>query len=371
MKRNLFPKVTIYSSKLLFDQNDDRIKKRMAQMLKRKKVISEHKNSKIEKTKENISEEIISPSTQDYTIQNNIKISFDNSNDINETINSQLYDKEVNLSDISDLHDSNKNLAEDKNSYAYKNKFALAYLSSHLNSFINFKNRLKSKINYENNYYTESYSLALFNNLETESTLNKYKVNEIIIEEKESNTPKKIPIKNNTKKNYNKNKKIISLNNFMNNCNINNFGNNSQILPNSKKINTANIKPLTKNHAYANNNRNEYKNNLKKLFIKIPLLKLLKLDEYPISKYIPQYKIFSSKANSNSHCSQILNSLNNSHSHTYTKRQTNNKNIFMFNKNEKVMYQKKSVADYLVLLKNKYNNKKNSKLVFSLKQLLK
>ena len=368
MKRNLFPQVTIYSSKLLFDNNEDRMKKRTAQMLRRKNVFSHNKNFKIEKTNESSSEQIITPSTQDYTIQSNLKINFDENNDINEISDTEFNDKEINLSDISDLHDSNNKLSEDKNSYAYKNKFALEYLSSHLDSFISLKNKLKSKINYENNNFTESYSLALFNSQICESPRNKYEVDEIIPEEKESCTPKRISIKNSNKKII-KNKKILHLNNFMKNLGVKNSEDNSHILSNYKRKNTSKVKLIKKSKLCEKNIQNVFRDNLKKIFIKIPLLKLLKLEEFSISKYKSQYKLYSSKTKYNFEHSEIISNLNNSNAPT--KKQTNNKNICSFNKKGNVALKKKSVVDYLILLKNKYKNNKSSKLIFDFQKFLK
>ena len=76
------------------------------------------------------------------------------------------------------------------------NKYAIEFLSSSLDSFIELKNKLVTKVKYDKNYFTLSYSQALFsdfNNLEKkkfgEDKINDYEVNDIIKEENESCSP--------------------------------------------------------------------------------------------------------------------------------------------------------------------------------------
>ena len=244
IKNGIPPQVSLYTSKMLFDQNDDRNKKRMAQMLKRKKIILHNK-------KETTNDKT-SPSTQD-TFQNissflsqfkNELTKHSNKNkDSKKISHSSFYSenlepelssinvniekfspflseelspkfnestKEINISNISDLTNENHKSPEKKiNSDKILNKkfkndtnknlnneFALTYLSSHLNSFISLKNKLVTKAKYENNFFTTSYSLALFNDELKKSSPKKSPIPEIILEEPESPTPKRTPSKN-------------------------------------------------------------------------------------------------------------------------------------------------------------------------------
>ena len=56
LRQESFPQANIYSSKILFDQMEDRNKKRMNQILRRKKALStRNKSTKFEEEKSNIS----------------------------------------------------------------------------------------------------------------------------------------------------------------------------------------------------------------------------------------------------------------------------------------------------------------------------
>ena len=91
----------------------------------------------------------------------------------------------------------NDNDIKDKNNIFQRNKYAIEFLSSNLYSFVEFKNKLITKAKYNKNYFTSSYSQALFldNNFSNnkiygkEKTYN-YEVNDIIKEENEPYSPK-------------------------------------------------------------------------------------------------------------------------------------------------------------------------------------
>ena len=89
----------------------------------------------------------------------------------------------------------NENMNQKKKIYQ-GNKYAIEFLSSSLDSFIELKNKLVTKVKYDKNYFTLSYTQALFsdfNNLERkkfgEDKINDYEVNDIIKEENESCSP--------------------------------------------------------------------------------------------------------------------------------------------------------------------------------------
>ena len=94
---------------------------------------------------------------------------------------------------------NNENNIKEKNNIFQRNKYAIEYLSSNVDSFVEFKNKLVTKAKYNKNYFTLSYSQALFldyNNSNNkfkgkEKTYN-YEVNDIIKEENESYSPKQI-----------------------------------------------------------------------------------------------------------------------------------------------------------------------------------
>ena len=218
VKNTVLPQANIYSSKILFDKLEDRIKKRIAQIVKRKNaLLSKNKNfNRI--TKDKSSEQMTTPSTQELSLLNNISniskssIKEENlynkiiisskprtmerflssykrrnknkdSSDISRNFNIQeddLYEKEVNISNLNDndnfaesitekqkiknnnkiillrdkqnknsnnikkVIDSDKNTKE-KNNICQRNKYAIEFLSSNLDSFVEFKNRLLYK----------------------------------------------------------------------------------------------------------------------------------------------------------------------------------------------------------------------------------
>jgi hypothetical protein len=108
-----------------------------------------------------------------------------------------LRDKQnKNSNNIKKVIDSDKNTKE-KNNICQRNKYAIEFLSSNLDSFVEFKNKLVTKAKYNKNYFTLSYSQALFldyNNLSNKKSIKdknyNYEVNDIIKEENESFSPK-------------------------------------------------------------------------------------------------------------------------------------------------------------------------------------
>ena len=267
IKNAVLPQANIYSSKVLFDKLDDRNQKRIAQIVKRKNALFSKNKIYNTITKDKSSEQMITPSTQELSLLNNTlnisKSSIKEENYINKIILSKprttmerffssykhhsknidssnisnkfniveddLYEKEVNISNLNDndnfgenltekpkyknnnkiillnkknknnikkINDTDKNLKE-VNNICQRNKYAIEFLSSNLDSFVEFKNKLVTKAKYNKNYFTLSYSQALFldyNNLSNKK-LGKdknynYEVNDIIKEENESYSPK-------------------------------------------------------------------------------------------------------------------------------------------------------------------------------------
>ena len=159
-----------------------------------------------------------------------------NTTDINEfnIIDEDLYEKEINISNLNDndtfidnykdeeknkhknnniiiinnknnnnnnknnINIYNDNDIKEKNNIHQRNKYAIEFLSSNLYSFVEFKNKLVTKAKYNKNYFTSSYSQALFldNNISDnkvygqEKTEKTYEVNDIIKEENEPYSPK-------------------------------------------------------------------------------------------------------------------------------------------------------------------------------------
>ena len=263
IKYGVLPQANIYSSKLLFDKLEDRKQKRMIQIVKRKNVLMSKSKNKNSINKEKSSEQMITPSTQDISnFHNNIsnisKLSLKDENNYNKKIsierflssfkyqkkntkttnisnnfnigNEDISEKEVNISNLNDNDNLLDNISEkekiknngnlkdkknnknnikrinenekkqtEKNNICQRNKYAIEFLSSNLNSFVEFKNKLKTKVKYNKNYFTSSYSQALFldyNNSVNRNEKNQknfdYEVNETIKEENESFSPKSI-----------------------------------------------------------------------------------------------------------------------------------------------------------------------------------
>lgn len=292
IKNSIFPQANIYSSKTLFDNLENRNQKRIAQIMKRKRLLtSKNKNTNLNTTiKDKSSEQMITQSTQEASTNGNNNIynlpksdirqdnyynkilciskpktierflsSFkNNDNKITDSIyishnfninNDNLAEKEVNISNLNENDnylevyninekDKDKPKSQNKrmnlddkltNKYNLKinkneninqrkticqgNKYAIEFLSSSLDSFVEFKNKLVTKAKYDKNYFTLSYSQALFSdysNLENkkfgDDKVNDYEVNEIIKEENESCSPNdKFSLKQSIKMNLPKN----------------------------------------------------------------------------------------------------------------------------------------------------------------------
>ena len=225
LRQESLPQANIYSSKILFDQMEDRNKKRMNQILRRKKALStRNKTTKFEEEKSSISPKrekeeaninIFSQFNQsiynfNYTDENypkkklEIKNSVNDINNNNSTnqnssiLNKDSQEKEVNISNIeedttdilipnpnqninnnnasSNFNKNNKSIvnidvvdcdeslndeSKETTNYFDSNEFAIKYLSSSLDSFIKLDNHLVAKAKYQNNCFTDSYSQAL------------------------------------------------------------------------------------------------------------------------------------------------------------------------------------------------------------------
>ena len=300
------PKPNIYSSKILFEQVDNRNKKRMAQMLKRKTALST-KNHSLKNNFDDLSlkespirpknednnnlefiniirekdiniNNIINPSynsnqiyidiktniesekekeeneekeekemalTNNYTnniikadncsavstnVANENNNYYNTSSTNNSNNNSILYkdsqEKEINVSNLdndsiddiiinnednnnhnirsSTLYDYDKDddniLSKEEHRLKEENEFALKYLSSSSDSFVQLDNNLVARAKAQGSDMTDSYLQALFPQLplDNKSFKNKtYEVTEIIKEEKEIDTP--LRIKNNSR----------------------------------------------------------------------------------------------------------------------------------------------------------------------------
>ena len=198
LRKESLPKANIYSSKILFDQMEDRNKKRISQILRRKKALSTRNKTKIfeeekldspkkEKDEININtfnqfnksiynfNNLNENSPKKSYIKNSINdINYNNSTNHNSSIlNKDSQEKEINISniegntteilipnknqkinetninsninqenksiinvDIIDNFDENFNDENKEKNYLDSNEFAIKYLSSSLKSFI-------------------------------------------------------------------------------------------------------------------------------------------------------------------------------------------------------------------------------------------
>ena len=278
LRKESLPQANIYSSKVLFDQMEDRNIKRKNQILKRKKALSmrnkaikfeEEKLYSLYSPKKNDKDEInINAFNQfnksiynlndkvenikKFEIQNSTNdINYNNSTNINSNIlNKDSQEREINNSNMdqeattkiiisnkdqkindkiinSNINQENKSIInvdifnfdetindESKDNNIFNsNEFAIKYLSSSLNSFIRLDNHLVSKVRFQNNCFTDSYSQALelnyhdnFPNIHSKS----YLVTEIIKEEKEKEG--ETPLKTNKKNDKNSHKNKFNIN---------------------------------------------------------------------------------------------------------------------------------------------------------------
>ena len=72
IKNTVLPQANIYSSKFFFDKLEDRYQKRIAQIVKRKTALLSEKKNCNTITKDKRSEQMITPSTQEISIINNV-----------------------------------------------------------------------------------------------------------------------------------------------------------------------------------------------------------------------------------------------------------------------------------------------------------
>ena len=109
-------------------------------------------------------------------------------------LNDKIHNKINNIKRINENSDLEK-INKEKNNIYERNKFAIEFLSSNLVSFVELKNKLVAKAKYSKNYFTLSYSQALFldyNKKNEKEKAHNYEVNDIIKEENESFSPKSI-----------------------------------------------------------------------------------------------------------------------------------------------------------------------------------
>ena len=296
VREDSIPKVNVYSSKILFEQVDNRNKKRMAQMLKRKSALSA-KNKDVKEKENNISPmksplvskinkeddlliiNLESKKDSNSNMDNSgfekdflfeLKLESDNINKYkkhlicesnivdnsplrsnktffnennnyynnsstnnsnnNSIINRDSQEKEVNISNLDndsldDIiinkednnleedclnlnndnekvlskslynydHDDETNLSKEERKIKEENEYALKYLTSSSDSFVQLDNNLVAKAKAQGGEITESYFQALFPDLmnDTNKSLKSknYEVTEIIKEEKETDSP--------------------------------------------------------------------------------------------------------------------------------------------------------------------------------------
>ena len=253
-RQESLPQANIYSSKILFEQTENRNQKRINQILKRKKALStRNKTIKFDEEKSDVSpknekEEIdinsitkFNESIYCYNFNNEDKqknllekkniindINNNSTNHNSSILNKDSQEKEVNVSNLDDDtseilmpnkienninksndknnksiinidiidYDESFNVENKENNYLGSNEFAIKYLCSSLDSFVKLDNHLVAKAKFQNNCFTDSYSQALELNYEDnnmKSLFHKnYLVTDIIKEEKEGETPLKI-----------------------------------------------------------------------------------------------------------------------------------------------------------------------------------
>ena len=221
------------SSNCIFENSDERNKKRFSQFSKRKNALSLDKNiTQKNKNKFKFSKKAQNETKNSIDIINVFNLIINKYNNepkenpkmINNSINK---DNDNNLiKNIINLDEENDLLFEYDNNITNKNEFALRYLTSKNNnkSFIKLGNNLTTRVKMQNNDFTDSYILALGLN-ESNNKKDKYKIYQnfdAIKEEKEKendiniNTTKfkkaKSLSKFNTNNNKIKNVKKIKLN---------------------------------------------------------------------------------------------------------------------------------------------------------------
>ena len=243
-------------------------------------------------TLENASEEELIPNLNNEN--NNINDEEDDDNNLRNKINN-LYDYDNDDSISRNINTNNNQNSKIKE----ENQFALKYLSSSSESFVQLDNNLVTRVKYQNNHFTESYFQALFPQLSLDDNHKiikdkNYNVSEIIKEEKEIETPLRIKkdenldfaqknkqkkyndyyIKRNCKKNFDTENKTIhesfneNLNSFISFNSTQNLSMSAVILNNKKNNNTNTENKLIDSYKKKYSNENiKNKNN------KINLLK--------------------------------------------------------------------------------------------------
>ena len=359
IREDSIPKVNVYSSKILFEQMDNRNKKRMAQMLKRKTALSARNNhsKEREKNKSPIKSPLVSKTNkkndlliinilQNNDIDNNIdnsdydkdlvseikhesnrnnevkkKFFYDsnirnldfspiisnntlfnennnyynnsstNNSNNNSIINRDSQEKEVNISNLENdsidniiINNENNNTDEDyininkdndklvsKSLYNYdhdddnnisnkeerkikeENEYALKYLSSSSDSFVQLDNHLVAKAKAQGGQMTESYYQALFPDLvlncDKPLKQKNYEVTEIIKEEREIDSP------------FNKNNYFSKKNSKISRISLdrNLILKNGTFINKTKKLKKSLVK--AKSNLLLTNERNKIKNN--------------------------------------------------------------------------------------------------------------
>ena len=193
---NKIMKLSSSSSNCIFENSDERNKKRFSQFSKRKNALSLDKNiTQKNKSKFKFNKKAQKETKNSIDIINVFNLIINKYNNepkenpkmINNSINK---DNDNNLiKNIINLDEENDLLFEHDNNITNKNEFALAYLTSKNNnkSFIKLGNNLTTRIKMQNNDFTDSYILALGLN-ESNNKKDKYKFYqnfEAIKEEKE------------------------------------------------------------------------------------------------------------------------------------------------------------------------------------------
>jgi len=175
------------------------------------------------------------------------------------SLNDKFPNKINNIKIINENSDSEK-IKKEKNNIYERNKFAIEFLSSNLVSFVELKNKLVTKAKYSKNYFTLSYSQALFldyNKKSEKERAHNYEVNDIIKEENESFSPKSIDKiylgESNTMSSKKKKKEKISIkynSKFQNKSFCKTEENNLEQNKNLVKEYTFNKKSLINNHKF-------------------------------------------------------------------------------------------------------------------------
>ena len=240
-------------------------------------------------------------------------------NETNKIIILNDIDKKINKNNSvnnnnKDFNNINSNIIN--NNINQRNKYAIEFLSSSSDSFVEFKNKLVTKAKYNKNYFTLSYSQALFldynnnnKNIDKEKKYN-YEVNDIIKEENETYSPK---TNNINKNNINSNKLHIGhitniastkKNMFKNSVKINNNKIQNKSFCKTVEFNMNNSKNLIKRYEF---NKRELINNCKFKISKAKLsTEIRKKRKNYTSKDYKNYLYNNDKENNNNNMKNVL-----------------------------------------------------------------